>query len=200
MESQRPKSAGLSKIRAYEWLIILTVLVQLVGLALGFQRSVAFERQMASSLQALKSPDYSGFGLAVGSPAPTFETASLNGARVSSQDFAGKGYLMVFASPSCPSCQDLFPALSALRELDDPPGLVLIAYGDEDDAQSLLSPYGLDTVALKWDDAIRDAYRVRVVPFMYLIDEEGLILNAGSVSRLSELKAFIEQVSLAQID
>lgn len=48
MESQRPKSAGLSQIRAYEWLIILTVLVQLVGLALGFQRSVAFERQMAS--------------------------------------------------------------------------------------------------------------------------------------------------------
>jgi peroxiredoxin len=117
-------------------------------------------------------------GLSVGSQAPAFVLATLQGVRTSLDQFRGKPVLLIFFSPTCPFCQRMAPDLARLP-LDGAGGRpvpVVVASGDPDANRALIGEHGIRCpVLLDATNEVAALYRPNGTPAAYLIDEHGLI-------------------------
>ena len=83
------------------------------------------------------------------------------------------------------------PELKRFSEtyLDTP--VLMISRGSNEDNQNVIKETGLNFPFLIWDDDVAEGYQVPGTPFFFLIDEEGLISNAGFATTLSQLEALM---------
>lgn len=149
-------------MRRLRWLIVPAVVLPLGWLLFsGFGRD---PREIASPL--------------IGGPAPSWTVATLDGGSLSSDELAGRPYVVNFWASWCiPACVDEHPVL-AQAHADDGVTIVGVLYQDTADAaRAFLARYGdsgyrhlLDT-----DGALAIEFGVTGPPESYFVDADGIV-------------------------
>ncbi len=159
------------------WVLVLVE----TGLLLLLLRALG-ELKQQGKLLATQTPSFEMGGLDVGEQAPSFVAIDDDGTPVNLEDFSGRRRVLAFVSPGCPACGGAIEALNAVvREERDLVVLVLggpdrernRAYAAEHKAQMPIHTPTAD---------VKQAYRVQGVPFVFILDEAGLIRAKGPVN------------------
>jgi peroxiredoxin len=136
------------------------------------------EDLQAARLMAAGAPP----GLPLGASAPDFSLASVDGATVTLEELRGRGrpVLLVFASPGCGSCLQLFPSIRRWQHtLSERLTIAVISAGAAKDNEALADTYGLDTVLVQAKGELLQGYRIRGTPSAVLVTVDGTI---GSIA------------------
>jgi peroxiredoxin len=139
-------------------------------------------------------------GLATGQPAPDFAGSDLNGNPVRLSDLGGQPVLLTFWSPECFACREELPTLQAIAA--DPHAAVqlvtIVSYPHAEAVRDFVQAEGLTFPVIMDEQAeITSLYKVRGVPFTYLIDPtgriEGKVIGAGAPGELhNQLTAWLK--------
>ncbi len=124
-------------------------------------------------------------GLPVGTPAPEFALADLNGETVTLAKLRARGLpvLLTFVRPTCGPCAVLFPNLARWqRSLADRITIAVITNGSPRDNRPAADEHGLVNVLLERDDEVLTAYRVRGTPTAVLVTAAGEVGSGPAVS------------------
>lgn len=115
----------------------------------------------------------------VGTEAPGFRLALLDGGSFSLADSRGKVAVVNFWASWCPSCTEEMPDLQAVWEAYQNKGVDFfgVAYQDEETAtRASMTEYGTTyPVGLDTGDRIAEAYGITGIPETFVIDQDGRV-------------------------
>lgn len=117
-------------------------------------------------------------GLVVGTPAPVFNLADVQGETLTLADLLtrGKPVLLLFADPGCGPCAALFPEVGRWqRDYAEKLTLAVISRGSTSANQSKVAAHGVSRVLLQQDREVQTAYQVTGTPSLVLIRPDGTI-------------------------
>lgn len=137
-----------------------------------------------------------------GEKAPEFSATSPDGEEISLEDVLekeGKYTLVQFWAAWCPNCDDEMPNVVEVYEEYHDKGLNIIGVSVDDDKEEWVAgieKHGMDWPQVsnlkKWEDPIAQEYNVQSVPFNYLLDEDGKIVDADLLDE--DLKNKMEEL------
>lgn len=161
----------------FQGLVIFILLRQLGVIYLGTAQGVA------------------GDGLSPGERAPEFALPDLDGREVALSGFRGLPLLLVFGSPSCGPCKALVPDLETFAaEKREQLRVLFLSRGEIEDAQRFAKEQDVRVpVAVHPDESLAEQYKVRVTPFAFLIDAEGVVRAKGLANNRAHLDMLVEQ-------
>ena len=118
-----------------------------------------------------------------GATAPDFTLTDINGHSVSLRDFQGRKVVLVFWASWCPDCRAEVPALKELQAKSDPRkvAFVAVSFDRTKDAwekyvkENEMTGVQLFESAPRKESFVNDAYHVKWIPSLYLIDEKGKV-------------------------
>ena len=142
--------------------------------------------QESEDLDALYAKDM----LEAGTPAPDFTLSDITGREVSISDFRGRRVVLVFWASWCPDCRAEVPELKAMQAAADPSEVAFVSVSFDRTREAFetyvrenyLGGVQLFDPAGKKDSAVGEAYHVRWIPSLYLIDAEGKVEMATVVA------------------
>jgi peroxiredoxin len=116
-------------------------------------------------------------GLPMGSPAPPFTLADLDGETVSLGDYRGHPLLLVFSDPSCGPCNTLAPELARFQRRHGAAlPVVMVSRGDVDANRAKAEEHGLEfPILIQPGWRVSKEYGIFATPVAFLIDAEGTI-------------------------
>ena len=174
------------------WLVVSqwTLLFALGFLIIIMYRQVAF-------LQRLRDGGSEREGLPIGEKAPVFDYLPVNG-RSSSGHFDPRGSwsLLVFADPTCVSCQDALLALERMVPKLGQTVRVLVATSADPaliDAVDAFRTASIPVSRVSIEVPTR-LYHTSVTPYGYVIDPEGKIRARGVAADESSIRKLVRQV------
>ena len=149
-------------------------------------------------------------GPAVGGPAPEFTVRTLAGQTFDLGEHRGRVVVLDFWASWCPPCIKTLPALQRVHEKFAADDDVVVASVNTDQGKNrerqvelFMKNHRYDFPVLL-DDAqltVQQAYRVRSIPTMVVLDGEGVVrrvqvgVHASNVDRIAEaIEAMIEEV------
>ncbi len=169
------------------WLLVLfeTALLLLLLRGLGELR----ERIIASNTRVQPFTDR---GLALGIQAPAFVALDHEGHPIRLEDSQGQWRILAFVSLGCPACAGAIQALNVLHQSKQ--GVVILVVGGPD--SKLNHAYAVEHEALMpiltpTADFDRSLYLVQGLPFIFVLDEGGVIRAKGVVNQLEDLQALL---------
>jgi uncharacterized membrane protein YphA (DoxX/SURF4 family)/thiol-disulfide isomerase/thioredoxin len=123
-------------------------------------------------------------GPPVGTIAPPFELETLAGGRMAlSQLHAETPALLVFASPWCGSCSEVFPSIRRWQQtLQEKLQIAVITAGTAKDNKELEERYGLRNVLIPEGREMIDDYRIRATPTALLVGQDGRVISKAAES------------------
>ncbi|RMH38964.1 MAG: TlpA family protein disulfide reductase [Gammaproteobacteria bacterium] len=169
--------------------VLLGVLILLDALILWHVTRV--ERSVAP-LRAV-APQSAREGIQPGKKAPPFALKDMKGQTITLAQFAGKPFLLIFASTECGACRRMFPNLSAYHQKHPEQRIVMILAGSERAKEEVVNKYGFDFPILSWDDKVAHAYKVPGTPWFFLLDDKGVVVRSGTANTLEGIEAFVEK-------
>src|SRR5215216_5050232 len=123
-------------------------------------------------------------GIAPGTKAPEFDLKDQydNPQRLS--DYRGRPTVLLFGSPHCSPCRILLPQLHDWAKAHPEVGIVWLNAASEEESLKFASDTGatLPIAPYSPQENLLDKYRVRVTPFMFLVDESGVVKVKGLVN------------------
>jgi uncharacterized membrane protein YphA (DoxX/SURF4 family) len=122
--------------------------------------------------------DDDAWSLDVGTVAPPLQAEDLDGRAVALDELRRPGLptLLVFADPSCRSCNALLPDVAAWqRDLADELTVAVVASGEREQVRSEAESRGLANVLIQRDRAVADAYRIVGTPAAVVVGANGRI-------------------------
>lgn len=138
----------------------------------------------ASLPSCTRSGDSGRVSVPAGGKAPDFTAKDLSGMDVKLSAHAGRVVLLEFWATWCPPCRSSIPGLVALQNKYGGRGLTILAVS-VDEGQNLtakLSDFskenGINYSVLIGEEAVSDAYSVRSIPALFLIDKTGKIVSS----------------------
>ena len=136
-----------------------------------------------------------GDGLSPGERAPDFALPDLDGREIALSGFRGLPLLLVFGSPSCGPCKTLIPDLQAFAaEKRDQLRVLFLSRGEVEDARTFAREQDVRVpVAVHPDEALAEKYKVRVTPFAFVIDGEGVVRAKGLANNRAHLDMLLRQ-------
>jgi peroxiredoxin len=117
-------------------------------------------------------------GLPVGTSAPGFELASLDGAPLTLDALRapGKSAMLVFSDPGCGPCMALLPDLARWQtEYASKLTIALLSRGTREANRAKLSEHGLTHVLLQQDREVATVYQVQGTPSAVIVRADGTI-------------------------
>lgn len=158
--------------------LALWLLVALEGVAL-LVLAHAVGSIYLSSRQAIERD-----GLPIGSAAPSFEASDVAGKAVTLADLLGSWLVLLFATPACQVCRRMLPELGEFAEtVRGSANVVLAVRGSIDEAGLLAAglPSSVQVLAIGAHGP-SEKYRVRVSPYVNIVDATGMIRAKGLVN------------------
>jgi peroxiredoxin len=132
--------------------------------------------EAATSPAPINGERYQHGGLEVGSMAPQFRLAGLDGSEITSGQFRGRHLLLVFTDPICPPCDQVVPALERLHQRGRGAAVLLVARGGAEANRAWAADRSLTVpIALqaRWD--LSREFGILGTPVAFLLDERGLV-------------------------
>jgi len=171
--------------------LVFTICVLLLANLGLFLRMNQLQEEISIALEPLQSLQ-PVTGLDIGSRAPDFALSSMDGLTYSLENLLDERLLIVFFSTTCPVCKELQPYLADFIEnIPNNLGVAIIANGEESELQELAQLFGSRSIVLDSSNQVYAEYQVPGVPWLYLLDSEGVILNRGSAQTLEDLQALM---------
>lgn len=159
-----------------------TVLLVLLLRALG-----KLKQQKDFASNQLPSPQE--WGLAVGEQAPLFVAADDKGNNVRLDDCYGKKRIVAFVSPGCSACSGTIEALNIYVRDEQPFALFVLGSSDHEQNRVYAArQQALMPILTDHTEVGKNAYRVQGVPFLFILDEEGIIRAKGLVTNHERLQ------------
>jgi len=120
----------------------------------------------------------------VGSLAPEFELAKLDGAKISSADFAGKPAVLVFWTAWCPSCKEEAPHINRLAAEYQSKGIRVLGINIGEGAARVgegIKDFGIEYDVVRDADAqVAKTYKVVGTPTVVFLDKKGVVRYFGN--------------------
>ena len=168
-----------------------TIVLMLMNLGLFLQMR-NLQREVIEVLLPFRDASLSMETLPKGIPAPGFETIDTAGNEVTLTGYLGNNVLLFFSSPSCHACQAIYPVLKDFSLEHPDIELVLLSNGDDDQNRGLVIEHGFEFPVAKLTKELTESYLISTVPFVYLIDENGLIITGSVVSTYEQLEELLD--------
>ena len=134
-------------------------------------------------------------GLRLGTRAPDFTATAIDGTSVPLASLLDRWAVLVFAEPGCPICEEMGPQLTRLaRELADRARVVLLVRRSAElmRASPLASFSNVAALAIG-AHGTADEYRVRVSPYVHVLDPEGVVRGKGLVNERKHVEHILYQ-------
>ncbi len=148
-------------------------------------------RQFLTEMAVLKR-------LAVGQPAPTFESLTPNNQPVKLADFKGKYTLVDFWASWCVPCREENPNLVKQYHAYKDKGFTILGVsldGNPGSWMRAIQQDGLEWTNVsdlqQWGSEVVGLYRIQAIPTSYLLDPQGVIIAKNL--RGAELEAFLKK-------
>jgi methylamine dehydrogenase accessory protein MauD len=134
-------------------------------------------------------------GLERGKKAPDFSLTDQYGNPQRLSDYQGRPTALIFGSPHCSPCRVLMPQLHDWTRAHPEVGLVWLNAASEEETLKFVSDIGatIPVAAYTPQDNLMDRYRVRVTPFMFLVDENGVIRAKGLVNTKAGMDLYYKE-------
>lgn len=152
----------------------------------------ALVREFKENAQKLKR-------LAIGQPAPDFESFTFNNRSVKLSDFKGKITLVDFWASWCPPCREENPNLVRLYKQYKSKGFDILGVSLDNNPGAWLRAMEADQLEWTnvsdlqaWGGEVVELYRLTSIPVSYVLDREGIIVAKNL--RGEELAAFLAQM------
>lgn len=175
------------------WIVVIVLgVLQLFEIGLlafllrGFgqmkQQGVLFKNQEQS---------LGGSGLAVGEKAPSFVAVDQHDQTIRTDDFRGRKCILAFITPGCTPCAETIEVLNAFSQ--DAHDVAVLIVGNTDRQQNLL--YAIEHHAhipvLTPDTTVDDIYQIRMKPFAFALDEEGIVRAKSGLNDREHLEGLL---------
>src|SRR4051812_31001178 len=124
-------------------------------------------------------------GLPVGAPAPDFELETLEGSKVTLASLRESGHpvLLVFTSPWCTNCAEIFPNLRRWQQtLSERVTIALVSVGKAEDNRPYADQHGLERLLVQEDAEVFESYRIRGTPSAVLVTADGKVATLPAES------------------
>lgn len=136
--------------------------------------------------------------LAVGQPAPGFESLTPNNQRVKLSDFQGKYTLVDFWASWCVPCRQENPNIVKQYHTYKDKGFTILGVSLDDNPGSWMRAIKDDRLEWtqvsdlqQWGSEVVGLYRIQAIPASYLLDPKGIIIAKNL--RGPELEAFLKK-------
>lgn len=169
------------------WMVV--VCMGTVIYALTRQIGVLYERVAPAGALAMNQK------LEVGQEAPELSLQTLDSKLITVGGVLAdkRSQLIFFASPDCPVCKTLMPAVkSAAKHEAKWLNLVIGSDGKNQDHQAYVKQQGLQDYPYVVSELLGKTYGVSKLPYAVLIDEKGKIASIGIVNSREHLDSLFE--------
>jgi methylamine dehydrogenase accessory protein MauD len=175
------------------WLISYIVLWLLV-LALGILVFLLYRQLGIMYLGSAEG--VSRDGLDRGVRAPDFTLSDQHGEKHQLSRYRGKPVILVFGSPHCNPCRTLLPQLHEWAAAHPEASVLWLNATSEDESLKFVSDTGATLPVLPHPPEVNlmDRFKVRVTPFMFLLDEGGIVRTKGLVNSKSGLDLYYREL------
>lgn len=121
-------------------------------------------------------------GLSVGEQAPSFVVMNPEGKPVSLENFEGQRRILAFISPGCPACASAISIFNAILKAERDFTILVIGGPDRELNRSYAAKHRLQVPILTPQSNFdQEEYLVPVIPFVFVLDETGIIRARGPV-------------------
>jgi len=184
------------------WVLVLAlagaliVLIKQHGELIMYQQDLDHRLEISSFYEGQKAahegdPGENWQGLPVGSQAPEFALADLEGTEKTLETYKGEPFVVAFFSDTCGYCLGMAEDIGKVKQGGRP--LVLISHGSKEKHLELAAENKWHSdVLIEPDYSVMQEYQVIGTPQGYLVNEEGQIaseLTTGADNILALLKA-----------
>jgi methylamine dehydrogenase accessory protein MauD len=135
-------------------------------------------------------------GLPVGTPAPDFRLTDQYGNVQQLSAYRGKPVYLVFGSPGCSPCRVLLPQAHEWLNAHPEMSIIWLNAAPPEETLKYVSDMGatLPVVGFTPDDKVMENYRVRVTPFSFMVDEQGIIRAKGLVNTKAGIDLYYKEM------
>ncbi len=173
------------------WLVVLALLVLVILLY----------RQLG--IMYLGSAEgVSRDGLEPGTQAPDFSLTDQYGNVQRSIDYRGRPFLLLFGSPHCGPCRVLLPQLHEWAVEHPEVGVIWLNSASAEENARYASEVGatLPMSSHTPADGLAERFKVRVTPFLFFLDERGVVRAKGLANTRGALDMYYKQLQSARSD
>ena len=118
-----------------------------------------------------------------GQPAPAMQVVTTSGQKVSMANYKGHVLIIEFFATYCGGCKQSIPHLLNLKKEYGSKGLQILALdigqGDTpEDVKQFIAMHKINyPVAMADEDLIYDGYGIRMIPAIYIINKQGILVE-----------------------
>jgi methylamine dehydrogenase accessory protein MauD len=137
-------------------------------------------------------------GLPKGTQAPDFSVTDQYGNLQRLINYRGRPTLLLFGSPHCSPCRTLLPQLHDWAAAHPEVGVLWLNAASPEESLKFVSDTGATIPVAPYppegNSNLLDTYRVRVTPFSFLLDENGVIRAKGLVNTKAGLDLYYKEL------
>ena len=188
------KKQGNRVVNVIPFLMIFAVFLQTVGLVVLLFEVRSLRADIGTFLAAGSSTVNSNEGLPAGASAPSFNLKDTGGKTVALSDPSGdERLLLIFTSPTCHYCDELYPELKKYTDSERSKGLAIrmLSLGTVAQNQEIKSKQGFNFTVLAATEKEFTDYKVPGTPFFVLINPNGQVVKAGSANNAEQIASFV---------
>jgi len=141
-------------------------------------------------------------GLARGTRAPDFSLTDQYGHAQRLNSYKGKPVLLLFGSPHCSPCRLLLPQLDEWVRQHQDVGAVWLNSASPEESLRFVSETGAQLPVAPYapEDNLLDKYKVRVTPFLFMVDENGIVRAKGLVNSKGGLDMYYRELKTGKFE
>jgi len=135
-------------------------------------------------------------GLEKGTRAPDFALTDQHGTAHKLSSYRGQPVLLLFGSPHCSPCRTLLPQLQDWSMARRDVKVLWLNAASREESLKFVSDTGTGLPVLPFppENNIMERFKVRVTPFMFMLDEQGVVRAKGLVNTRGGLDLYYQEL------
>lgn len=171
------------------YIVLWVVVLALIGLVLLLYRQLGI-------MYLGTAEGVSRDGLSRGTAAPDFALTDQYSQPQRLSAYRGKPVALIFGSPSCAPCRMLAPQLDDWAKKHSDMQVLWLNAATPEESLRFVSEVGANVPVAPYspDTKLLDKYKVRVTPFIFMLDEVGVIRAKGLVNNKAGLDLYYREL------